>query len=166
MLTWSTIFDAIEAHLAAVENASSAPAFQSVVIGPPAALPLGGPHAFAWYKGRTDPLHTAGANKTLGNVMYAARIGIAAFWPWQPDRATHESWEADIATIDTNLRRAFRADATINSNVTDLEILDSADTEPYVQMPQLAPGGATSGIYRVLEMELVLDNLEGEAIAP
>lgn len=164
VLDWPVILEAIKQHLVGVKNAALQPAFAQVFIGPPMAMPLGGPYAFAWYSARRDSLKAGGARATLGNVMYAAHIEIALYWPMQAMRETHQSWEADIATVDTNLRRAFRADSTINSNVTDIDILDSEDTTPFQRLP--TPNeNAPWPLYRTLELTLVLDNLEGEAIA-
>lgn len=157
---WTTIMAAIKSELEAVLNSAGAAAFQEAGIGEPLGLPLGGPHAFAWYTGRRDAIHAGGAGQTLGNVMYAAVIQVGVFWVKQHERDTLEALDADIATIDTNIRRAFRANSTINSNLTDLEITDSqVGFGP-------SPGISPSIQYRALMFELILDNLEGEAIAP
>ncbi len=67
--------------------------------------------------------------------------------------------EADIATIDTNIRRAFRANSTINNALTDLDITDSdVDFGGF-------PLSTNQALYRYLMFELRLDNLEGEAIS-
>ncbi len=156
---WATIFTAIDDELTAVLNTAGNAAFADVIQGEPIGLPLGGPYACFWYLGRTD----AGAGKlTLGNVMYAARIQILCLWPMQAERATLGSWESDIATIDTSIRRRFRANSAINSNLTDLDIGDSQ--LGYADLP-IASGSNTRGLYRVLSMELQLDNLEGEALS-
>ena len=99
----------------------------------------------------------------LGNGMSAARFQIMALWPMQAERSKLGAWEADIATIDTAIRRALRADSTVNSAVTDLDITDSQ--LGYGDLPVAGQAG-TLGLYRVLQMELRLDNLEGEAIVP
>lgn len=158
VLDWQTIFAAIESELRAVTNTAGSAAFLDVIQGEPIALPIGGPYACFWYLGRTD---SRAGQATLGNVMYAARIQIACLWPMQVERATLGDWEADMATIDTSIRRALRANSNVNSNVTDLDISDS--TLDYGSLPAAA---GKAGIYRVLMMELRLDNLEGEAIAP
>jgi hypothetical protein len=153
---WVTIFDAIEDEIAAVLNSDGVVAFQQVFQGEPLGLPIGGPYAAFWYMGRTDARE---GRQTLGNIMYAARIQIACFWPIQPERATQALLEADIATVDTSIRRALRANSAINSNLTDLDITDSL--VDYGGFPATA-----NQIYRVLMFELHLDNLEGEAIVP
>lgn len=163
VLNWTTIMEAIQDELEAVLNAAGATAFAQVFMGEPIGLPLGGPYACAWYLGRTLATTAAGAYETHGNVMYASRIQIACLWPMQAERATLESWEADIATIDTNIRRAFHANRTINSNVTDLRIQDSDNG--YGDLPGAGGNGNQRFLYRVLQMELRLDNLEGEAIS-
>lgn len=159
---WEDIFDAIEAELRAVLNTSGEIAFTDVIRGEPAGLPLGGPYAVFWYLGRTDSPRAAGSRATLGNVMYAARIQIMCLWPQRVERSVLGAWEADIATIDTAIRRQFRANSVINSNLTDLDITDSDVS--YGTLPIPAPQGSR-GLYRMLQFELVLDNLEGEAIA-
>lgn len=164
VLNWTTIMEAIQDELEAVLNAAGTAAFAQVFIGEPIGLPVGGPYACAWYLGRTLATSAGGSYETMGNVMYAARIQVLCLWPMQPERATLESWEADIATIDTNIRRAFHANRTINSNITDLRILDSDNG--YGDLPASHAAGAPRNLYRVLQMELRLDNLEGEAIAP
>lgn len=156
VLNWVTIMDAIEAELRTVLNNAGDAAFLDVIPGKPLGLPLGGPYATFWYEGRTDP---AVGMQTLGNIMYAARIAVACFWQRQPERSTLAALEADMAAIDTSIRRAFRANSTINSNVTDLTITDSTrDTGSF-------PGSNNPTIYNSIEMELRLDNLEGEAIS-
>src|SRR3990167_5011888 len=159
MLDWTTILAAIKTELEAVVNAADAPAFQEVISGEPLGLPLGGPTACFWYLGRSDSGKTGGAGMTLGNVMYAARIQVGVFWVKQSERDTLAGLDADIATIDTNIRRAFRANSTINSNVTDLDITDSdVGFGP-------SPGISPSIQYRALMFELRLDNLEGEPVS-
>jgi len=156
---WTSILAAIKTELVAVLNSAGAAAFQSVGIGEPLGLPLGGPHAFAWYVGRRDAITSGGNRETFGNVMYAAVIQVGVFWVKQNERDTLEALDADIATIDTNIRRRFRANSTINSNLTDLEITDSqVGFGP-------SPGISPSIQYRALMFELILDNLEGEAIS-
>lgn len=152
---WTDIFAAIETELEAVLNTAGSVAFVDVFQGEPLGLPLGGPYACFWYMGRED---SRAGRQTLGNVMYAARIQIACFWPIQPDRATQGPLEADIVTVDTNIRRALRANSIINSKLTDLDITDSS--LDFGGFPQ-----GTNQLYRVLQMELRLENLEGEAIA-
>lgn len=161
---WTTIFDAIETELTAVLNTAGAPAFLEVIQGEPIGLPLGGPYCCFWYLGRTKA-STAPAEETYGNVMYAGRIQIACLWPMQAERETLGAWEADIATIDTSIRRAFRANSVINSNLTDLKILDSQLGYGDLPQSQAAPNTSGRSLYRVLQLELRLDNLEGEAIA-
>ena len=155
---WATIFTAIDGELTAVLNTAGDAAFVEVIHGEPIGLPHGGPYACFWYLGRTDP--TNGQRKTLGNVMYAARLQIMCFWPVRPERSSWGAWEADIATIDTTIRREFRGNSIINSNLTDLEITDSDLSYGYLPIP----AGTSRGLYRILSMELILDNLEGEAI--
>lgn len=159
VLDWPEIRDAMKAELEDVQNSAGAPAFVQVIAGEPMGLPLGGPYACFWYLGRADARE---GRMSLGNVMYAARWQVMGLWPAQAERVTLGDWEADIATVDTNIRRRFRANSTINSSVTDLDILDSQ--LDYGELPYPGGGGAV-GLYRVLQMEVRLDNLEGEAIA-
>lgn len=159
---WADVFSAIQAELEAVTNTAGGPAFADVIQGEPIGLPLGGPYACFWYLGRTD----ASGGATFGNIMYAARIQIMCLWPMRAERETLGAWEADIATIDTSIRRRFRANSVINSNLTDLDILDSQVSYGDLPSSQAAPGTSARNLYRVLQMELRLDNLEGEAIAP
>ena len=154
---WQDIFAAIQDELEAVQDTAGGQAF-TVIQGEPIGLPLGGPYACFWYLGRTDATE---GRQTLGNIMYAARIQILCLWPVQPERATIGERDADIATIDTSIRRQFRANSVINSNRTDLDILESDVS--YGDLP-IGTGGGRA-LYRVLQMELRLDNLEGEAIA-
>lgn len=156
---WLTIFDAIEAKLRAIVNTDGNPAFLDVIPGEPMGLPPSGPYACFWYLGREDSIS---GQATLGNVMYAARVQVMVLWPAQSERTTLRVLEADIATIDTSIRRAFRADSVINSNLTDLHITDSQLDYGDLPIPGPAPARA---LYRVLQMELRLENLEGEAIA-
>ena len=115
VLDWPTIMTAIQAELAAVVNTAGAPAFgENVIAGEPIGLPLGGPYACFWYLGRENARTANGAPASYGNVMYAARIQVMCLWPRQ-DRATLAAWEADIATIDTNIRRRFRANSTTST---------------------------------------------------
>jgi hypothetical protein len=160
VLDWPAIITAVQTHLEAVVNSAGDVAFQQVFPGEPLGLPVGGPYACFWYLGRVRSDKTGGASDTFGNEMYAARIQIAAFWPIQPERVSLPDMEADIATIDTSIRRELRGDSTINSEVTDLTITDS--TVSYGSFP----AGGTPQLYRSLMFELHLDNLEGEAIAP
>lgn len=156
VLNWATIIAAIKTQLEGVQY-NGAAAFQQVIPGEPLGLPLGGPHAAFWYLGRRD---SRAGRQTLGNIMYAARIQIGAFWVKQHERDTLAGLDAEIATVDTNIRRAFRGDSTINNNLTDLDITDSeVGFGP-------SPGISPSIQYRALMFELVLDNLEGEPIAP
>lgn len=155
---WTDIFDAIKAELESVENTAGGIAFQEVIPGEPAGLPLGGPFACFWYLGRVDSRSGA---MTFGNVMYAARIAIQCFFPVQRERATLPAFEADIATIDTSIRRELRGNSVINSNLTDLWLTDSEvayDDLPIVTTDRF-------GFYRKLSMELHLENLNGEPIA-
>ena len=156
VLDWTTILAAIENELRGVTNANGDLAFIDVIPGKPLGLPLGGPYACFWYEGREDSL---AGQETYGNVMYAARIPIQCFWPRQAERSTLLALEADIATVDTGIRRAFRANSTINSNLTDLKISDSERDNGVFA----ASGNQT--VYESLVFELKLDNLEGEAIA-
>lgn len=159
VLNWTDIFNAIQAELEEVTNSAGAPAFEIVIPGEPIGLPPGGPYCCFWYLGRTDSGRTGGANASFGNVMYAARIQVAAYWPAQVERSTVGTLEADIATIDTNIRRAFRANSTINNALTDLDITDSdVDFGGF-------PLSTNQALYRYLMFELRLDNLEGEAIS-
>jgi hypothetical protein len=161
VLNWSDIFAAIKAHLEAETNDAGGQRFAEVFIGEPQGLPPGGPYACAWYLGRMTA-STATGDETYGNVMYAARVQIMGFWPSQPERVTLPEWEADIAGADTSIRRRFRGDSTLNSEVTDLKITES--NVDYGDLP--IPGKAgVRALYRVLQFELRLDNLEGEAIA-
>ncbi len=160
VLNWTDIFNAIQADLEAVTNSAGAPAFEIVIPGEPIGLPVGGPYCCFWYRGRIPATKAGGARATFGNVMYAARIQVAAYWQRQNERSTVGTLEADIATIDTNMRRAFRANSTINNNLTDLDITDSeVDFGGF-------PLSGNQALYRYLMFELRLDNLEGEAIAP
>ena len=156
VLDWATILAAIETELRGVTNASGNTAFVDVLPGKPLGLPLGGPYACFWYEGR---MPSREGEMSLGNVMYAARIPIQCFWPRQAERATLLALEADIATVDTGIRRAFRANSTINSSVTDLTITDSARDNGVFT-------GTNPTVYESIDFELRLDNLEGEAIAP
>lgn len=155
---WSEIFEAIDAELVSVLNNAGATAFQEVIAGEPHGLPLGGPFACYWYGGRVD---SRSGGSTLGNVMYAARVIVECFWPIQVERTTLRALEADIAAIDTSIRREFRGNSAINSNLTDLYFTDSQlafDDLPIVATDRF-------GFYRKLSMELHLENLEGEPIA-
>jgi hypothetical protein len=158
VLNWPAIFDAIKTHLTDQVNSEGGQMFADVFIGEPRGLPQGGPYACAWYLGRVPSDKSDGAPASLTNVMYAARVQIACFWPIQPEIVSLPAFEADIAAADTSIRRAFRGDSTINSEVTDLEITDS----------EVSYGGfpiGTQVLYRALMFELRLDNLEGEAIS-
>lgn len=165
VLDWPAIFLEIRTELEGVLNSAGELAFQQVFIGEPLAAPLGGPYAMCWYLGRTNSGKTGGAPATLGNVMYAARLQVICLWPLQPERSTLPDWEADIATVDTNIRRAFRGNSTINSEVTDLDITDSEVS--YSDLPaKPVPLTASDFVgYRTLRFELRLDNLEGEPIS-
>lgn len=159
VLDWVAICDAIETELVAVKNYAGKPAFVQVLQGEPIGLPIGGPYCCFWYSHREDSL--AGPS-TLGNVMYAAIIEILCLWPAQPERATQGYFNADIATVDTNIRRALRANSTVNSTVNDLSITGGPVT--YGDLPVPGGGGARAP-YRVLPLTVRLENLEGEAIA-
>lgn len=157
VLDWPNILAAIRSELEQVQNSIGGQAFQEIIAGEPLGLPLGGPIACFWYLGRSNSRQ---GPQTLGNVMYAAHIQIGVFWVKQHERDTLEALDADIATIDTDIRRRFRANSTINHNLTDLDITDSdVGFGP-------SPGISPTIQYRALMFELILDNLEGEAIAP
>lgn len=159
ILDWDEIYAAIKQELEGIQDKDGNPAFLTVNIGLPLGLPLGGPHVYAWYTGRQDAVH-APARATLGNVMYAVAIRVMVFWVKQSERDTLQLLEANITALDTNMRRAFRANSTINNRFTDLDISDSqTDLGP-------SPSISQSVQYRWLMFELILDNLEGEAIAP
>lgn len=144
----SDVLDRIEAILVA----NSTPQFQKVIVGEPLGLPLGGPHAAVWYLGRELD------GMTLGNAMIVERYQVMCFWPRRPELATLETFENEIADADQALATAFRADSTLNGESTDLSITDSrVDYGVF-------PSGNT--IYRSLEFELRVLDLEGEAIAP
>ena len=157
VINWTTVLTAIQTELEGVTNSSGGTAFLDVIPGKPLGLPLGGPYACFWYEGR---MPSREGETSLGNVMYAARIPIQCFWVRQAERATLLALEADIATIDTGIRRAFRANSTINSNLTDLTITDSERDSG------MFAGSQNQTIYESIAFELRLDNLEGEAIAP
>jgi hypothetical protein len=159
ILNWPSIIDGIQAELEAEINDLGAQRFVKVFPGEPLGLPPGGPYACFWYAGRTPPRHAAGFSQVLGQIMYAARIHVACFWPIQPERLSGSEWESDIAGADTSIRRRFRGNSTINNNLTDLDIDDST----------VSYGGFPSGqqqLYRALEFDLYLDNLEGEPRTP
>ena len=156
VLDWNTILSAIENELRGVTNANGDLAFVDVLPGKPLGLPLGGPYACFWYEGR---IPSREGEMSMGNVMYAARIAVQAFWPRQAERATLLALEADIATVDTGIRRAFRANSTIHSTVTDLTITDTERDSG------MFAGSQNQTIYESIAFELRLDNLEGEAIS-
>ena len=156
VLDWNTILSAIENELRGVTNANGDLAFVDVIPGKPLGLPLGGPYACFWYEGR---IPSREGEMSMGNVMYAARIPIQCFWLRQAERSTLLALEADIATVDTGIRRAFRANSTINSTVTDLTITDTERDNG------VFAGSQNQTVYESIAFELRLDNLEGEAIS-
>lgn len=127
------------------------------VMAGPNPIPIGGPWARYYYAGRTDPPE---GRQTFGNVMLAEKWNVEVFWPRQPEPTTWKALEAEIARVDGALRTAFRGDSTLNGEATDLTIEDS-DTDSVRSTLQANPG-----IYRALALELLITDLEGEAIAP
>lgn len=157
ILDWSVIMPTIQSHLEAVTDLDGVPLFRGVYEGPIIGLPLGGPYANFQYIGRMDAKSAGGNQMTLGTVMYAARIYVGCFWVRQVERATLALFDQQMAKADTDIRRAFRGDSTINSDVTDLDITDST-TSP----GRFFEGPNPGVMYNALEFELHLDNLEGE----
>lgn len=158
-LDWDAIYAAVRTHLEDdLKRDGSAPRFAQVFEGEPLGLPPSVEsqgYACFWYLGREDSIS---GRMTLANIMYAARIQVAAFWAIQPERHTLGELDRELADCDTSLRRRFRGDSTINSNITDLNITDS----------DVSFGGfpiSSKALYRSLMFELRFENLEGEAIS-
>ena len=108
---------------------------------------------------------TANAAIMVGYVMadFTVRRRWSSFSSWIATRSSTSSRFPPVSpacTIDTNSRRDFRGNSNLNSNLTDLEITDSVVA--YDDLPVIGRG--EFGFYRKLSFELILDNLEGEAI--
>lgn len=141
-------------RIQAILEANTTPQFLAVFCGEPLGLPLGGPYAAFWYLGRTED------EKTLGNVMPTERWQVTCWWNRQPERSTLEAWEVGIADADTALRTAFRGDSTLNGESTDLDITGSS-----VDYRAFPLGQQPAALYRGLSFELLILDLEGEAIS-
>lgn len=161
ILDWPVIMANIKAELASVTKPDGSPVFTAIIEGEPWAPLVDVTWCAFWYAGRVAPTHTGGAQQTLDNVMYAAEIEFVGYWPI-PDMAVLPALDAEIATVDTNIRRRIRANSTLNSEVTDLDITDSRAV--YANFPN-AVAELRGLTYRVLTMQIILDNLEGEPIS-
>lgn len=128
----------------------------TVIIGDPYGLPLGGPYAAVTYMGRGD---SGSGGMTLGQAMISERWQITCWWPRSPEKQLIEALEVAIADADEALHTAFRADSTLNSLVTYMDVGGSTVND--VAFPQSNNAGA---VYRSLQFDLNLDDLEGEAI--
>ena len=158
ILDYHAIMDAFAAELRAVTKSDGSPAFVDVLAAEPyAAPPHPGPHCYYWYLGRTDSIQ---GGQTLGNVMYAAVFQVTVIWSLQ-DAAVLEEWNVEIATIDTDIRRRFRGNSTINSAVNDLTITDT--DVGYIRFGINPRTGIPT--HRAIELQIHLHNLEGEPIS-
>ena len=158
ILDYHAIMDAFAAELRAVTKSDGSPAFVDVLAAEPyAAPPHPGPHCYYWYLGRTDSL---AGQKTLANVMYSCVFQVTVIWALH-DVAALQAWNVEIATIDTAIRRKFRANSTINASVNDLEISDS--DVGFIAFGMNARSSQPT--HRAIEMQIRLHNLEGEPIS-
>lgn len=149
--------DAITSRIGAILEAHTTPAF-TVVHGEPLSLgPDGSPFAAYWYLGDTDPVE---GRRTLGNVMVLERFQVMCFWHRQIEIATLADLEAEIWQANRTLKAAFRADSSLNDEATDLDITDSVVDYGVFPIEQ------GTVLYRTLEFELQVKDLEAEEIAP
>jgi hypothetical protein len=144
-------------RLQAIFTAHTTPAF-TVVTGEPLALaPDGSPFLCFWYLGDTEPPE---GRMTFTNVMVMERFQVICLWHRVLELEAFEALEKEIWDANRTLKAALRGDSTLNNEATDLDIKDSQvdygvfplDGSPYV--------------YRSLEFELHIKDLEAEAIAP
>ena len=152
------IVNRIQAILVAATKIDGSTAmFLQVFPGEPLGLPVGGPYVAFWYLGDSPPPEGL---QTIGNVMLHERFQVMAFWPRQVERGTMETLENEIWDANRRLKADFRGDSQLNALVTDLDITDSV----------VGFGGfpldGRAAIYRTLEFELQIRDLEGESIAP
>lgn len=148
------------ARIQALLEGITSPSFVDVFQGEPLGLPPGGPYACWWYTGDQD---AEVGRQTLGNVMVDEVFRIAVFWPRVVERTVLPSQEADIWAVSRKVQTAFIGDSTLNdtatSGVTSLEIRTRGvdfGAFPLDPRPQ---------IYRVLEFELRLEDLNAESVA-
>lgn len=157
VLDFHTVMNAIRDELRAVTKSDGSPAFEDVQMAEPyAAPPSTGPHCYFWYLGRTDSLQ---GGQTLDQIMYACVFQVTVIWALH-DVAVLEEWNVEIATIDTAIRRRFRANSTINSELNDLTISDS--DVGYIRFGINPRSGPPT--HRAIEMQVSLHNLNGEPI--
>lgn len=151
-LTHATLIDRIEAILVA----NTSPVFLQVFPGEPLGLPVGGPYAAFWYLGREVSI-----GSLRGQIDVTERYQVTCWWPRQPERATLEAFENEIADADQSLHTAFRADSSLNAasaTPTSTFAVVTNSAVSYVVFP-----GSTL-VYRALEFELHVNDREGESI--
>lgn len=147
-------------RIEAILTANTTPQFR-VLVGEPVGLPAdGSPFACFWYLGRTDPDE---GPMTFGNRMNLYRFRVMCLWHRRPEIGTLESFEKEIWDADVSLRAAFWGDYTLNNEATDLDITDSEVAIGY--FPLQSQQGRQA-LYRSLEFDLLVKELEGEALAP
>lgn len=148
------------ARIQALLEGITDPAFVDVLQGEPLGLPPGGPYACWWYAGDQD---ANVGRATLGNVMVDEVFHIAVYWPRVVERDQLPSHEADIWAVSRKVQAAFVGDSTLNdtttSGVCDLDIR----TQPPIYGG--FPLDPRPQIYRVLEFELRLQDLNAETIS-
>lgn len=150
----TAIIDRIKHHL----EANTEPAF-TVIVGEPLQLPVdGSPFACFWYLGNAEP---PVGGMTLKKRMNVARYQVMCFWHRRIEIGALEPWEEQIQAADENLRTAFWGDFTLNGEVTDLDITDT--TVDYGFFP-LQVTNASQVLFRTLDFELQVRDLEGEPI--
>lgn len=144
-------------RIEAILTANSTPTFR-VLVGEPVGLPAdGSPFACFWYLGRSDPPE---GGMTFGNRMNYYQFRVMCFWHRRPELGTLEAFEKEIWDADVSLRTAFWGDYTLNGEGVDLTITDSQ--VDYGSFPLQA---GRQALYRTLEFELHVKELEGEALA-
>lgn len=118
----------------------------------PVPPPQGGPYGKYWYLGRIPAREGQG---TLAQSMYRERWQIGGYWPRQTEPQTMAGWEAEIAEAEEAIRTAFEGDLTLGGVVSDLEF-ESSSTTGVLEIE------GTTTAWRVLQLELLLSDLEGE----
>lgn len=151
--------DTVTTRLGAILQGIATPSFNAVYPGEPLGLPVGDRYAAFWYLGRG--IGTRSGESTLSNAMITEQWHIECWWLRQPERASFEAWEVEIADADQGIQTAIRADSQLGGACSDSWVTDS--NVGYKSFPL---GPQPNALYRSLAMQLNLEDLEGEAINP
>lgn len=135
--------------------ASTALTFDHVMIGEPLEVNWRRSACF-WYAGESE------LGETLGNVMRAERFPFRGYWqladgsPEELERVEKEIVEANAA-----VKAALNGDRGLSLNRDATRLIPGQASVGYTD---LSIGGGQVATFRELVFDMILENLEGEAI--